>query len=311
MSKLAKKKSSYELKRQKALFVFLIPFLVGFVFLFLGICFNSLKFSFSDIKMLGSKGFKLTSAGFANYKYAFATDPDFVNNLKSSTLSMLRDVIIATLFSLLIAVILNSNIKCRPLFRAIFFIPVILATGFVAKADSQAAMFSSQWNSMGTDAVGTEIANGLISSKELSDVLLELSFSEDLSNFVLSAVDGIFNIVNISGVPILIFLAGIQSINPAIYEASDIDGASRWEAFWLITFPMISPIMLVNVIYIIIDSMTSSSNVIITQIQELSFNAGKMGVASAMAWIYFILNAIIIVIFYVMVSRYTYYQQKE
>ena len=111
--------------------------------------------------------------------------------------------------------------------------------------------------------------------------------------------------------PILIFLAAIQSINPAIYEAADIDGTSRWEAFWLITFPMISPIILVNVIYIIIDSMTSSSNVIMQQIEELSFSASKMGVASAMAWVYFLVNAIIITLFFLVISRYTYYQQKD
>ena len=164
---------------------------------------------------------------------------------------------------------------------------------------------------MGVDETVSHVANGLISSKEISDVLLELSFSQEFSDFVVSAVDGIFNIVNISGVPILIFLAAIQSINPAIYEAADIDGTSRWEAFWLITFPMISPIILVNVIYIIIDSMTSSSNVIMQQIQELSFSASKMGVASAMAWVYFLVNAIIITLFFLVISRYTYYQQKD
>ena len=306
-----KRKASYELKKQRTYLVFLIPFLIGFFLLFLGICFNSLKFSFCDVKMLGAKGFSLDFTGFKNYKFSFFSDPDFVNNLRSSTLSMLRDVIVATLFSLMIAVVLNTKLKCRAAFRAIFFIPVILATGFVTKADEYAAVFSSQWTTMGVDETVSHVANGLISSKEISDVLLELSFSQELSDFVVSAVDGIFNIVNISGVPILIFLAAIQSINPAIYEAADIDGTSRWEAFWLITFPMISPIILVNVIYIIIDSMTSSSNVIMQQIEELSFSASKMGVASAMAWVYFLVNAIIITLFFLVISRYTYYQQKD
>lgn len=311
MKKGKKKVSSLEQKKERTYLVFMIPFLVGFVFLFIGILFDSLRFSFSDIEMMGAKEFDLHWKGFANYKYAFRTDPDFVNNLQTSIVSMLRDVIIATLFSLMIAVVLNSKMKFRAGFRAIFFVPVILATGFVAKADSYASVFSSQWSSMGADGTTAQVANGLISSKEISEVLLELSFSQELSEFVVSAVDGIFNIVNISGVPILLFLAGLQSINPAIYEASDIDGASKWEAFWLITFPMISPFILVNVIYIIVDSMTSSSNVIMQQIQELSFNAGKMGVASSMAWIYFVLNAVIIALFTFVISKYTYYQQRD
>jgi ABC-type sugar transport system permease subunit len=307
--KKVKKKSSYEQKKQRAYLVFMLPFLIGFFLLFLGIYLNSLGFSFSNIKMVGAEGYTQKFVGFDNFKYAFLTDPHFVNNLRSSMVSMLRDVVMGTLFSLMIAVVLNGNMKGRTAFRAIFFVPVILPTGFVDKADEFTSIFSSQWSSMGETA--TNVANGLISSKEISDILMELSFSEELSDIVISAVDGIFNIVNISGVPILIFLAGLQSISPAIYEAADIDGTSKWESFWLITFPMISPIILVNVIYIVVDSMTSSSNVIMTQIRELSFSSSMMGVASAMAWIYFVLNAIVIGLFFFVISRYVYYQQKE
>ncbi len=306
-----KRKSSYERRKQNAYLVFMIPFLAGFFLLFLGIYINSLKFSFCNIEMLGSKGFTLHFMGMENYKFAFLSDPDFVSNLQSSIMSMLRDVVMGTLFSLMIAVVLNSKMKFRAGFRAIFFIPVILTTGFVAKGEEFTAVFSSQWNTLGSEATAASVANGLISSKEINEVLMELSFSQELSDFVIAAVDGIFNIVNISGVPILLFLAGLQSINPAIYEAADIDGASGWESFWLITFPMISPVILVNVVYIIVDSMTSSSNVIMKQIQELSFNANKMGVASAMAWVYFMVNAIIIALFFLIISRYTYYQQKD
>lgn len=309
--KKVKRKTSYERKKTKAYCVFLIPFLVGFFILFAGMCLNSLKFAFYDVKIVGTDGYSLDFTGLANIKYAFLTDPNFVGNLQTSVLGMLRDVIMATLFSLMIAVVLNGKMKGRTVFRAIFFIPVILATGFVSKADSFTSVFSSQWNSIGEGGTVSNVANGLISSKEISDVLMQLSFSEELSEIVISAVDGIFNIVNISGVPILIFLAGLQSISPAIYEASDIDGASSWESFWLITFPMISPIILVNVVYIIVDSMTSSSNVIMQQIQEMSFNASKMGVASAMAWVYFILNALIIIMFFLVISRYVYYQQRD
>lgn len=309
--KKAKKRSSYQQKKQRAYIIFLIPFLAGFFLLFLGIYFNSLKFSFCDIEMLGADGFALHFKGWDNYKFALMTDPDYVNNLKSSLVSMCSDVLMATLYSLMIAVVLNSKMKGRTAFRAIFFIPVILATGFVTKADAFTEVFSSQWNSMGTQETVTSVANGLISSREIRKMLMNLSFGSQLTSYVISAVDGIFNIVNISGVQILIFLAGLQSISPAIYEAADIDGCSSWESFWMITFPMISPIILVNVIYTVVDSMTRPSNVIMQQIQKQSFNSNSMGVASAMAWMYFILAAVMIGLFVLIFSRYVYYQQKE
>lgn len=309
--KQAKKKSSYQQKKQKAYLVFMIPFLAGFFLLFLGIYVNSLRFSFCNLEMLGADGFALHFTGLDNYKFALLTDPDYMNNLRSALGSMTGDVIMAILYSLLIAVVLNGRMKGRTAFRAIFFIPVILATGFVTKAENYAEVFSSQWGNMGVEGTVSSVANGLISSREIRQVLRELSFSPQLSKYVIAAVDGIFNIVNISGVQILIFLAGLQSISPAIYEAADIDGASRWESFWLITFPMISPIILVNVIYTVVDSMTKPSNVIMKQIQEQSFSSNSMGVASAMAWMYFALSAVFIGLFLLVFSRYVYYQQRE
>ena len=311
MNKKQRKLSSYEKRKQKSYLMFLIPFLIGFFLLFLGIYANSLKFSFCDVKISGTEGYALKFVGFKNYKFSLLTDPDFLANLRSSISGMLRDVIVGTLFSLMIAVVLNGKMKGRTLFRAIFFIPVILATGFVSKADTFTSVFSSQWSSMGSSETTATVANGLINSKELSEVLMEFSFSPELSKFVVSAVDGIFNIVNISGVPILIFLAGLQSISPAIYEAATIDGGSKWETFWLITFPMISPMILVNIIYIIVDSLTSSSNVIMDQIREMSFSSSKMGIASSMAWIYFLIIAVLIGLFFLIISRYVYYQQRD
>lgn len=308
--KKKKKMSSYEMKKQRSYLMFLVPFLIGFFVLFLGIYADSLRFSFSEIRMGGAEGYSLKNVGFDNYKYAFLTDPDFVRNLESSTLGMLSDVLVGTLFSLLVAVILNGKMRGRTVFRAIFFVPVILATGFVDKADEFATVFSSQWDAMGASGTTATVANGLISSTEITDVLME-SLSPEIANFIVSAVDGIFDIVNLSGVPILIFLAGLQSISPAIYEAADIDGASKWESFWWITFPMISPIILVNVVYIIVDSLSKPSNVIMKQIQEIGFSSSKMGVASAMAWIYFLIMAIMIGIFFFVISRYVHYQQKE
>jgi ABC-type sugar transport system permease subunit len=225
---------------------------------------------------------------------------------------MLTNIPLAILYSLMIAVILNTRFKGSTAFRAIYFIPVILATGFMAKADTLSAIFSQQWNSMGAaDSSTASVANGLIDSMDLRSFFMNLSFSPQLAGYVIGAVDQIFNIVNISGVQMLIFLAGLQSISPSVYEAADIDGSSAWEKFWLITFPMISPIIVVNVVYTIIDSFTDSENAIMTQIREQSFKSSSMGIASAMAWFYFIVIAVCIAVITWIISRYVYYQQRD
>ncbi len=309
--KKSKIRLSYANKRKYSYMVFLIPFLIGFFFLMLGIYYNSFKFSLHELKMNGAEGFTLNWAGLANYKYALFTDPDFVNNIRNSVIGMLTNIPLAILYSLMIAVILNAKLKGRTVFRAIYFIPVILATGFMAKVDTLSAIFSQQWSSMDQTSTTSTVSNGLISARDLREFFMNLSFSPQLSGYVISAVDRIFDIVNMSAVQMLIFLAGLQSISPVIYEAADIDGASAWERFWLVTFPMISPIIVVNVIYTIIDSFTASENAIMTQIQEQSFKQSSMGIASAMAWFYFAVIAVCIIIITLIISRYVYYQQRE
>lgn len=304
---------SCERRKQRSYWVFLIPFLIGFVVIFAGIYINSIWYSFNKVELQGSKGFSLTFVGLENYKYALFTDANFVQNIRTSVLGMLTNIPMVILYSLFVAVILSQNIKGRAAFRAIFFIPVILATGFMTKADMTNNIAGEQmWSSLGesVQASGT-VANGLMDALDLQEYLMNLSFSPALSGYVVSAVTGIFDIVNLSGVQMLIFLAGLQSISPSIYESADIDGATAWESFWLITFPLISPIIMVNVIYTIIDSFTRSDNVIMTQIQEQGFKSNAMGSASAMAWFYFLVVAVCIVIITAIIRGYIYYQQRD
>lgn len=304
---------SCERRKQRSYWVFLIPFLIGFVVIFAGIYINSIWYSFNKVELQGSKGFSLSFVGLDNYKYALFTDPDFVSNIRSSVLGMLTNIPMVVLYSLFVAVILSQNIKGRAAFRAIFFIPVILATGFMTKADMTNNVAGEQmWSTLGesVQASGT-VANGLMDALDLQEYLMNLSFSPALSGYVVSAVTGIFDIVNLSGVQMLIFLAGLQSISPSIYESADIDGATAWESFWLITFPLISPIIMVNVIYTIIDSFTRSDNVIMNQIQTQGFKSNAMGSASAMAWFYFLVVAVCIVIITAIIRGYIYYQQRD
>ena len=131
-----------------------------------------------------------------------------------------------------------------------------------------------------------------------------------LVTYVIDLVNSIYDIVNFSGVQMLIFLAGLQSISPAIYEASRIDGASAWETFWKVTFPMVSPMIFVNAIYTIIDSFTRQSNVVMKTIQEIYDNTSE-NVATAQAWTYFLVVILIVAVFAAFASAFVFYQKRD
>jgi len=137
--------------------------------------------------------------------------------------------------------------------------------------------------------------------------MLEVGVSETIVLYLTGAVDRIYQIISESGVQILIFLAGIQTISPQLYEASKIEGATGYEAFWKITFPMVSPLILVNVVYTIIDSF--SRNAMTDLIISTGFDNFDFGLSSAMAWIYFAVVMLILLITTYFVSKRVFYQE--
>jgi ABC-type sugar transport system permease subunit len=132
----------------------------------------------------------------------------------------------------------------------------------------------------------------------------------ELVTYVVSIVNDVYNIINYSGVQMLIFLAGLQSISPSIYEACRIDGATGWETFWKVTFPMISPMILVNTVYTVIDSFTSSTNTVMGFIQSY-YDSTSQVVSSAMAWVYFIIVLAIVGVVTGLLSAYIFYQRRD
>ena len=106
----------------------------------------------------------------------------------------------------------------------------------------------------------------------------------------------------------LIFLAGLQSISPSIYEACQIEGATGWETFWKVTFPMISPMILVNAVYTVIDSFTRSTNPVMS---FLNASKADFGQRVAMSWIYFLIVVLIIAVVAAVASSFVFYQRRD
>ena len=217
------------------------------------------------------------------------------------------------IFSLFIAVLLNDKIAGRAAFRAILFVPVILSTGLIASIEAQNNLSEFMDPSGSGIQMGLEesTAAQLSSAINLEALFANMKVGTGLVEYVASAVDSISGIINRSGVQILIFLAGLQSISPAIYESCKIDGATAWETFWKITFPMISPMILVNAVYTIIDAFTSESNAVMRLIDSVYSQPDGNVLSSAMAWMYFLVVILILAAVSGIMSAFVFYQRRD
>ena len=238
---------------------------------------------------MGPEGYTLLFTGAENINYVLKTDRDFTTNLASSMVQMLWQVPVIIIVSLFFAILLNQKFKGRVFVRAIFFLPVIIASGIVISIIKSDVVASSALS-------GSMVSSGDISqTSALSDVLIQLGLSEKIVQFITNIADNLFSIIWQTGIQMIIFLAGLQSIPATLYEASAMEGATKWEDFWKITLPMIKPIALVNTVYTIVDYFTSTDNMVMEQVLS-NIRELRLGWASAMAWIYFAVIGIILAV---------------
>ena len=296
-----KRNASLDARKARAGYVFVLPFLLGLVLIYFPILIDSFWFSFNDLGteiVNGSAQFKLTFKGLEHYKAAFATE-SFTVALLSGLQQLIFEVPAVIVFSLFIAVVLNQKMLGRAAFRAIFFVPVIISTGLIASGGAGSGI---------DDGSGNSSANEIISVLDVQALFASMKVGGELVTYVVQIVNNVYNIINYSGVQMLIFLAGLQSISPSIYEASEIEGATAWETFWKITFPMISPMILVNAVYTVIDSFTRTTNPAMRYIEGFSFPEGQ---AVAQAWIYFGIVMLIIGLVALVAGSMVFYQRRD
>ncbi len=311
--KKKKKASSLDARKSRAGWLFVLPFIIGFVIIYAPIVYDSILYSFTKINIVTGGGFRLTWVGLDNYQEALFVDATFVQTLTAGIQQLIFDIPAIVIFSLFMAVMLNEKMVGRAAFRAIFFIPVILSTGLIDKIDQQNQMLQYMENTSSMDMGdgGAEQSAQIISAMDVQRLFRNMVIGEELLNYVVGLVNDIYDIVNRSGVQMLIFLSALQSISPAIYESCQIDGATTWETFWKITLPMISPMILVNTVYTVIDSFTSADNQVMTYIDQVYDQPSGNVLSSAMSWMYFIIVMLIIAAVAGVLSAYTFYQRQE
>ncbi len=281
-AKKAKKKRrgpriSYESKQAFSGFMFVLPWFIGFLLFFAAPCLESLQFSFSKVDPYNQ--YACTWTGLANYTKLLTKEPTFMQALTDTLTDLLVNVPVVLIFSLFVAVLLNRKFPGRGLVRGIFFLPVIVTTGVVmstfSSSDSEAA-FS-----------GTMNRGILFQMTDARDFLVDLGLNETITQYMSDVADRIFDVVWDSGVQILLFLAALQGISPQLYEASSVEGATAWETFWLITFPNVAPIILVNIVYTIVDTYNDPENLVLAQIETYTGVTFNFGGAAAISWTFF------------------------
>jgi ABC-type sugar transport system permease subunit len=288
---LASKRATYGI-------LFSSPFIIGFLLFYLTPLIRSVYFSLCNITA-STDGIAVKFIGLANYHKAIFVLPDFTITTLLSFQNLAVSVPAIIVYSFFLSIVLNQQFRGRMISRVLFFLPVILYSGILATISLD--IFTSMANNSVSGNTETEIITANLTTMLLDNLPLPETFYEFLS----SAVSQIYTIVTSSGVQILIFLAGLQTISPSLYEASSMEGATSWENFWKITFPMLSPLILVNLLYTIIDTFGGLSNTVM----QMIFNTkSDLGLSSAMSWIYTLFILIIISVIYMGGNRYVYYE---
>lgn len=284
------KRSGYEKRKANYGRMFISVWVVGIILLFAVPLIRTVQYSFNTLDF---STLQLKAAGFSYYVRMFLKDTAFIKNLTTSLTDLLYQVPIVVLFSMFIAVLLNREFKGRIFFRAVFFLPVVVMSGVVftiLRGDTQSAEMMAQ--------SGSNVSEAFNNLGALKDLLSTFGAGTAVIDFMSKVVDRTLDTVWLSGVQILLFLAGLQSVSPALYEAARIEGATKWEEFWKITFPMLIPVLLVCIIYSIIDSFTSQSNAVMNYIRETSFGNFEYSYGCAMSVVYSLIILLVIGLIY-------------
>ncbi|SCY52848.1 ABC-type sugar transport system, permease component [Lachnospiraceae bacterium XBB2008] len=302
MRKNTKKLAGLQKRKAIAGYLFISPFIIGFLAFMVKPFFQSLYMSFCDVQ-LGSGIFDPIWQGIVNYKTAFTVDPEYTRLLVEEISRMIVYSLAIMVFSFFVALIINQNFKGRALVRAVFFLPVILSSGVILGLESDNQLMATLAQQIETTTSNISITDAL------EQVLTTAGVGTRAFEEVFEIIDNIYDVAIASGIQIIIFLSGLQTISSSMYEAADIEGCTKWESLWKITFPMISSLFLVNWIYTVIDFCMRSDNGVIEKIQKVMIDQMNYGLASAMSWVYFVVVLAFVGITAGIISKGVYYYE--
>lgn len=287
-------------------YLFILPWFLGFCLFYIRCLWMTMQFSFSELTVMPSGGYDLDFVAFLNYHEALFAHGTFKQTLTTSLGNMLIDVPLIIFFSLFVALLLNRKMKCRGLVRAIFFLPVLLN----AEAVSNAMNLAAQMMNGGVSGVSAEMAEASTSSSAVNmayfmSLFSELAMPASVLDYIVGAVSRISDIIQASGVQIVLFIAALQSIPGSLYEVAKIEGATGYETFWKVTFPMVMPHIITNTIYTIVDAFSESE--VVKLAYNTAFTSNNYGLSAAFSVISTVITCTLLAVVVYLISKRTFY----
>ena len=278
MKKTKKNRGIVELKSRYG-YLFTMHWIIGIVIFFAMPLVQSVIFAFSEMEVV-SGGFEINFIGLENFKQILLEDPSYESWLKSSATSYLYSLPLIILLSMSLALILNQKFRGRLFFRALYFLPVIISTG---------AVMNLIFKTSGSDMAGMGVSDAYSANMiSVDDIIKLLDIQGEIATYITATISKLFDLVWSCGIQIVLFLAGLQSVPQSFFEASRVEGATKWEEFWFITFPMLSRVTLLVTIFTMVELITSERTTIIRNVYSM-MRTGNYDETSAMMWFYFLI----------------------
>lgn len=274
--------------------IFLLPWIIGFLLFFVKPFIQLIPYSLSKLTM-GPGSIEMTPVGLDNFESIFTKHATFNRLLLTNLAGSIPSMLLILIFSLIVAIILNGKFKGRAIFRAIFFIPIIMATDALTNVVGGVAAQSMQFQQ------GEQLTSVAFLARLISNILP----SNRIAQALWKAVSTIFDTVLLSGVQTLIFLGGLQSISPQLYEVAKIEGSTRYETFWKVTLPMLSPLILTAAVYTLAEHFLRSP--IVNLAYNTAFRQNEWGQSAAMSLVFLVTSVLIIALVSFIISRKVFY----
>jgi len=284
-------------------YLFILPFLLGFLAFMLIPILESLQMVFSKVDIVAGEGFSMTFTGLENLKRGY--EDYWLKRVYAEELSRMLVIVPAIIFfSLFIALLLNQKFRGRGMVRTIFFLPVIVSSGIMLGLDADNLLLNSMSELIReSNQMKTSI------TRVLEDILAAEGAASEYMSYVFRIINQIYSIAMASGIQIIIFLSALQTIPQSVYESARIEGATDWECFWKITFPMVSSMILVNVVYSVVDFLLRTDNRFMFRLYYYGLSNLDYSWFTTMSWAYFVSVIVIVGIAMGFISKKVYYYE--
>lgn len=262
--------------------LFILPWIIGFVVFFLQPIIQLGVMSFTEFE-LNEEGYSLLTQEnvWEQYRRAMAEDAYFPTYLTASITNLLS-VPLTVMFSFFSSVLLSQKFKGRTLMCVIFFLPLIISASVVSDVVRQSSTDVAM-------TATTSSANSLFNTDSLVVILLEVGMPEQIVKVLSMLITNVADLIWKSTIQTFIFLVALLSVPQSYYEVSQMEGATSWETFWKVTFPVCLPFVLLNTVYTILDTMSSTDNSVMRYIYDNAIQNLQYDFSAAMAWIYFLI----------------------